>query len=159
MKLIDPSHDLWTALPADEAPTAPRAHLLLSLTAWRTARRGWPAGLPVGVSLVNTDEIRELSADLQRVDLITLEFPKWTDGRAYSQARLLRARLRFRGEIRAVGQVLVDMLPLLQRTGFDAAVMRPDQNADAARRALSFFSGHYQADPRTPAPLSARQAA
>ena len=66
-------------------------------------------------------------------------FPKWADGRAYSQARLLRARYRFAGEIRATGEVLVDMLPLLARTGFDAVALRADQSQEFAERALSLL--------------------
>jgi uncharacterized protein (DUF934 family) len=58
--------------------------------------------------------------------------------------------------VRATGDVLVDMLPLLQRSGFDAALMRPDQNLDTARRALRFFAGHYQGDVVQSRPLFAR---
>jgi len=71
---------------------------------------------------------------------------KWADGRAYSQARLLRSRYRYAGEVRAVGDVLVDMLQLLQRTGFDTVVLRHDQSVNAAQRALGFFPAHYQGD-------------
>ena len=85
------------------------------------------------------------------------DFPKWTDGRAYSQARTLRARLGWRGELRAAGQVLVDMLPLLQRTGFDAVQLRPDQRLDSAERALRFFASHYQGDVVDPRPLFRRE--
>lgn len=85
---------------------------------------------------------------VRAASVVVLSFPKWTDGRAYSQAVLLRARLRYRGEIRATGEVLVDMLPLLHRCGFDAVQLRPDQDPEAARRALGFFAGHYQADVR-----------
>jgi uncharacterized protein (DUF934 family) len=88
-----------------------------------------------------------------------LHFPKWVDGRAYSQARLLRMRLRYGGEVRATGDVLVDMLPLLQRTGFDAVVLRHDQSIEAAERALGFFPGHYQGDAQDNRPLFARAAA
>jgi len=159
MKLIDLSNDAWQpAAPEDAAPPA-HSHALLTLAQWKAVRDGWPLDLPVGVALANTDEVGDLAADVHRLALVVLDFPKWTDGRAYSQARLLRARLRFAGELRATGQVLVDMLPLLQRTGFDAASLRSDQSLVAARRALSFFPGHYQADPLTPAPLFARHAA
>ena len=84
---------------------------------------------------------------------MTLAFPKWTDGRAYSQARLLRSRLRFKGEVRATGEVLVDMLPLLERTGFDSVVLRADQDRGAAERALKFFPGHYQGDVKNAQPV------
>jgi uncharacterized protein (DUF934 family) len=98
------------------------------------------------LQLANTADVEQLAADVARFTVIALEFPKWTDGRAYSQARLLRSRLRFRGEIRATGDVLVDMLPLLKRTGFDAVCLRADQQIEHARRALGFFEGHYQGD-------------
>ena len=95
-------------------------------------------------------EVEALQADLPSLGLLALQFPKWTDGRAYTQARLLRLRYRFAGELRATGQVLVDMLLPLARSGFDAAQLREDQDPLAARRALEFFPGHYQADARQP---------
>jgi uncharacterized protein (DUF934 family) len=76
-----------------------------------------------------------------------LQFPKWTDGRAYSQAVLLRGRLRFTGEIRAQGEVLADMLPLLRRCGFNAVQLRADQKLETAQRALGYFDDHYQTTP------------
>jgi uncharacterized protein (DUF934 family) len=100
--------------------------------------------------LPNDVDVESLRPELSRLDIVALQFPKWTDGRAYSQARVLRTRLGYRGEIRAVGEVLVDMLPLLQRTGFDAVVLRADQKRDAAERALGFFDGYYQGDARRP---------
>lgn len=159
MKLIDSRGDPWHPVVADEAAPAVRSHALLTLAQWEAVRAAWPLDVPVGVLLANTDDVRRVAADLPRLGLIALDFPKWTDGRAYSQARLLRARLRYAGELRASGQVLVDMLPLLQRTGFDAAALRADQDEQAARRALSFFPGHYQADPLAPAPRFGRQVA
>jgi uncharacterized protein (DUF934 family) len=122
-------------------------------------RTHWPAGVPVGLKLANDQGLEALAADLPRFALVVLHFPKWVDGRAYSQARLLRSRYRFGGEIRATGEVLVDMLPLLARTGFDAVVLRPDQSPEAAARALAFFPGHYQGDARDHRPLFARPVA
>jgi uncharacterized protein (DUF934 family) len=87
---------------------------------------------------------------------VVLQFPKWTDGRAYSQGHVLRARLRFAGELRASGDVLVDMLPLLARTGFDAVQLRHDQSEDSARRALTLVTDHYQGDVVQTRPLFAR---
>jgi uncharacterized protein (DUF934 family) len=70
-----------------------------------------------------TSEIKTSSSDdLPACALVVLDFPKWVDGRAYSQAHILRNRYRFKGEIRATGEVLVDMMQLLKRTGFDEAV-------------------------------------
>jgi uncharacterized protein (DUF934 family) len=116
--------------------------------------------LPQGdgaITLANDAEIIDLLPRLHQLTLIALQFPKWTDGRAYSQARLLRARYRWRGELRATGEVLVDMLPLLERTGFDAVQLAAGQDQAAAERALQFFDrGHYQGDLQQPRPLFAR---
>lgn len=153
MKYIQASSDPWRA--GDTAAE----HPLLTLAQWQAARDSWPAGRPVGVAMANTDEVEALADDLPRFTLVTLDFPKWTDGRAYSQAHLLRARFRFAGELRATGAVLVDMLPLLQRTGFDAVQLREGQDEAAARRALTLVSEHYQGAIGEPRPLFNRVAA
>jgi uncharacterized protein (DUF934 family) len=136
-----------------------REHALFTLSQWQSVRGTWPAACPAGVILPNTEDVEALHVDLSRWTLIALQFPQWTDGRAYSQARLLRARLRFAGELRAVGEVLVDMLPLLQRSGFDAVQLRADQNPASARQALQFFDAHYQGDAVHGRPAFARRAA
>jgi uncharacterized protein (DUF934 family) len=90
---------------------------------------------------------------LQGIDRIDLEFPKFTDGRAYSQAYLLRRRLGFTGDIRATGDVLVDQVLLMQRSGFSSAVLRADQNMAHAQRQLTQFTSFYQGDAAQPQPL------
>jgi uncharacterized protein (DUF934 family) len=155
MRFIDPAHDDWQPLRECDA-AIPRARALLSPAQWELLRQTWPAALPVGVRLANDGDVDALADDLHRLALVALAFPRWTDGRAYSQARLLRTRLRFGGELRATGEVLVDMLPLLQRTGFDAVVLRADQSLDSAQRALRFFAGHYQGDAVDPRPVFRR---
>ena len=162
MKFIDTPHDPWHTVGGEDGPSphpVARDHQLLTLAQWHAVRETWPAGLLTGVILANTVDIETLAADLPRLSLIVLQFPKWVDGRAYTQARLLRRRYRFEGEVRATGDVLVDMVLLLQRTGFDAAVLRRDQSLEAADRALMFFPGHYQGDVREHRPLFARPAA
>jgi uncharacterized protein (DUF934 family) len=161
MKFIDTHHDAWHTAGGEDGPIphpAPKAGLLLTLEQWHAVRDTWPAGLRTGLLLANTVDVEALEADLPRLALIALQFPKWVDGRAYSQAHVLRARLGFAGEVRAVGDVLVDMLPLLQRTGFDAVQLRRDQSVDAAERQLGFFAGHYQRDAVERRPLFARPA-
>jgi len=158
MRFINPAQDTWSPLADDGgAPAAQR--LLLTLEQWSSRRGDWAHAGPLGVIVPNTIDIEALHDDLPRWSLVALQFPKWTDGRAYSQARLLRARLRFSGEIRATGEVLVDMLPLLHRSGFDAVLMRADQSLDSAQRALRFFAGHYQGDVHESRPAFARPAA
>ena len=159
MKFIDRHSDAWLLLPDSEI-AGPAPHRLLTLAQWEAVRDAWSVDVPVGVLLPNTADVEALVADLPRIALIALEFPKWVDGRAYSQAHVLRARLRYAGEVRATGEVVVDMLPLLQRSGFDAVVLREGERQASAERALGFFpAGHYQGDVLQPNPLFARKAA
>jgi len=87
-----------------------------------------------------------LEASVEGVDRIELNFPKFTDGRAYSQAMLLRRRLAFKGDIRATGDVLIDQLVHMQRTGFTSAVLRADKDVAEARRQFERFADYYQGD-------------
>lgn len=109
-----------------------------------------------------SDEALEaLGQSLDGVQRVGLVFGKWVDGRGYSLARLLRRRYRFAGEVRASGEVLVDMLPLLVRCGVDAVVLRGDQSLSHARRVLGHFAelGHYQGDVQQPLPRFRRDEA
>jgi uncharacterized protein (DUF934 family) len=161
MKFIDTSKDRWRTVHGEDGPMVtltPAPYSLLTRMQWNSVRNHWPAGMPVGVLFPNDADIEELVDDLPRLSLVALHFPKWTDGRAYSQAHLLRSRYRYGGEVRATGEVLVDMVTLLKRTGVDAVVMRADQSRDAAERALRFFPGYYQGDVAERRPLFARPA-
>jgi uncharacterized protein (DUF934 family) len=102
------------------------------------------------IELANDADPRSLKLD--GVERIDLNFPKFSDGRAFSQAFLLRRRLNFKGEIRATGDVLIDQLVQMQRTGFDSAVLRDDQNLEFAQRQFDRFSAFYQGDAVTVAP-------
>ncbi|MBK7005185.1 MAG: DUF934 domain-containing protein [Burkholderiales bacterium] len=106
------------------------------------------------IELANDADPRTLVLD--GVDRVDLSFPKFTDGRAFSQAFLLRRRLGFKGEIRATGDVLIDQLLQMQRTGFDCAVLREDQNADFAQAQLERYAAFYQDDAATVQPQFAR---
>ena len=87
-----------------------------------------------------------MQADLAGITRIDLNFPKFTDGRAYSQARLLRQRRQFMGEIRAIGDVLIDQLVHMSRCGFDVAVLKDGVDAADAQRQFDRFAGFYQGD-------------
>ena len=93
-----------------------------------------------------TNDADPRTLDLAGVTRIDLEFPKFTDGRAYSQAFLLRRRLGYTGEIRATGDVLIDQLVQMQRSGFTVAVLREGVDASAAQRQFDRFEGFYQGD-------------
>ena len=157
-----PLHDTrWHLLSGEDGPVShpvAQAHALLTLEQWHAVRGHWPAGLKTGVLFPNDHDIEVLAPDLPKLALVVLQFPKWTDGRAYTQAHILRSRYRFGGEIRATGDVLVDMMSLLHRTGFDAVALRGDQDRAAAERALGFFAarGHYQGDVQVTKPVFSR---
>lgn len=84
--------------------------------------------------------------DLVGVGRVVLEFPRFTDGRAYSQAWLLRRRLRFAGDLRASGDVRVDHVLQMRRCGFSSAELAPGEDPALALRLLGAFSGFYQRD-------------
>lgn len=162
MQFIHSQNDPWHTVGGEDGPQPhPKAadHRLLTLEQWHAVRDTWPAGLRTGLIVANTVDVQTLAADLPRLSLVVLQFPKWTDGRAYSQAHVLRARLGYGGQLRAVGDVVVDMLPLLQRCGVDAVKLRHDQNEASARRALHLVTEHYQGDVWQTRPKFARATA
>ena len=110
----------------------------LPFTEWQQ-RPAWPA-----VSLANTDPVEDLAPHVGRLRLIVLNFPKFSDGRAYSQARLLRERLGYAGELRATGGVLQDQLPFMLRCGFDSFESEQKGFGEALARARTLFSVVYQ---------------
>ena len=95
-------------------------------------------------------------ADIDRIDL---DFPNFTDGRAYSQAYLLRRRLGFQGDLRATGDVLIDQLVQMQRTGFSSAVLKEGVDIADAQRQFERFGGFYQADAEVLTPVFKRELA
>ena len=93
-----------------------------------------------------------LAVSLEGVQRVELNFPKFTDGRAFSQALLLRRRRRFAGDIRATGDVLIDQLVQMQRSGFSSAVLREGVDASAAQRQFDRYAHFYQGDAVEAAP-------
>jgi uncharacterized protein (DUF934 family) len=106
--------------------------------------------VPNALAIDPTADVR--TRDWSGVQAIALHFPKFTDGRAYTQAYWLRRRLGFAGELIATGDVLVDQLQQMQRCGFSVAVLRADQDFTAAQRMLALFDGFYQGDASQPLP-------
>jgi uncharacterized protein (DUF934 family) len=134
-------------LPDDAAVLVPAARLLADADdiARRTA--------PTGVIWPNDRAVAELAPHLDRLALVALVFPTFRDGRAYSQARQLRERYGFRGELRATGQVLRDQFLFLARAGFDAFEVGKHGDVAAFVEAMTRYSVFYQpaADQRVPA--------
>ncbi|MCF8480887.1 MAG: DUF934 domain-containing protein [Rhodospirillum sp.] len=129
------------------------ATVLLPLVRWREERLDLiDAGLSVGVWLASTEGPEDwgltLAEDMARLPVIGLAFPAFTDGRAYTTARLLRERHGFGGELRALGDVKIDQVPLMARCGFDAIDPKGDPKGalteEAVTKALSRFRHVYQ---------------
>ena len=118
------------------------------------------AGAENTLQVANDVELAELVASgaLEGVQRVELQFPKFTDGRAYSQALLLRRRYRFTGDIRSTGDVLIDQLVHMHRSGFSSAVLAEGVDAAAAERQFARYSAFYQGDVLEPRPLFAREA-
>ncbi len=98
----------------------------------------------------------DLQGEFKGLVRIELDFPKFSDGRAFSQAVMLRRRCGFKGDIRATGDVLIDQVVQMQRTGFTSAVLRADQDAEHAHKLMAQFSAFYQGDALDAQPLFAR---
>ncbi|MFT3780306.1 MAG: DUF934 domain-containing protein [Ottowia sp.] len=113
------------------------------------------------LKIANDAELPEIAASgaLQGVERIELDFPKFTDGRAFSQAVLLRRRYGFAGDLRATGDVLVDQLVQMERSGFTSAVLAEGQSLETAERQFARYRAFYQGDALQPRPLFARDGA
>lgn len=112
------------------------------------------------LQIANDADLAALAAEnaFSGVDRIELQFPKFTDGRAFSQAVMLRRRHGFEGDIRATGEVLIDQLVQMHRSGFTSAVLAEGVDAAAAERQFARYSAFYQGDAQNPQPLFAREA-
>ena len=155
-ELVD---DNWTLI-EDGSAQVERAQIgpaggkvIVTLARWRAEPDALLAAhAAVGVLVPNTADIEAVYPQIIGRPLVVLQFPTFTDGRALSQAVVLRKRLGFTGELRAVGDVIQDLVFWLGRCGFDSIVPRKDQNLEACRAALRELTVAYQAaaDSHTP---------
>jgi len=129
---------------ASLATIADDVALMLALPEFRTERERWLARTgPLGVILAPADDEQELVPDLSRLALVAAEFPTVSEGRGYTQGRLLRERWGFAGELRARGAIRRDNVFLLARCGFNCFEL-PDSEFEGAAAALRTFSAAYQ---------------
>ncbi|WP_206953626.1 DUF934 domain-containing protein [Trinickia acidisoli] len=160
--------DDWTVVRAAEdgtlptVGTLPDGRVLVPFALWKQESAALIASRSrdtLGVWLAPDDEPADLVTDLDKISLIGVDFPVFRDGRGYSTARLLRERYGWRGELRAIGDVLRDHLNFMARCGFDAFAVRADKDIHDALRAFDEFTVKYQSAFDTPLPLFRRRAA
>src|SRR5262245_37954226 len=156
--------DNWRLLsrgPKGELPERPaEGNVIVPLALWlaqREAFSAYPGEL--GVWLDASEGPEQIAADLPRFALVAVNFPKFGDGRGYSIARLLRERYGYKGELRAIGDVLHDHLHFMKQCGFDAFLLREDQDPREALSALDTFSDGYQTSVLRTIPLFRRRLA
>ena len=157
--------DRWQTLvlEADETPETvalPVGDLIFPLAVWRARKTEIIARHKrIGLLLQPDERVEEIAADLDYFIVIAVNFPKFTDGRGYSTASLLRQRYDYQGELRAVGDVLHDQLFFMQRVGFDSFALKDGKNADYARAAaFTVFGDAYQGATIQPQPAFRRRA-
>jgi len=140
-KLIE---DPWIHIP-DEVAIPASGPAIISLIRWRAERDALVEREdPLGVRLTADQTAGEVADDLDHLDLIALAFPVYTDGRAYSNARRLRERYGFKGELRAIGNVLRDQYLFMQRCGFDTLEVKEGETEEDWRHAVGAISVAYQ---------------
>jgi uncharacterized protein (DUF934 family) len=148
-------------VPAEDGALAlPNGPVLVSLTTWQAHREALLAHVfDKGVQLKPDEFAEAIASDLPHLSMIAIEFPAFADGRGYSTAYTLRSRLKFTGELRAIGDVLKDTLFYQQRCGFNAFVVKADKDIEDALKGLDTFSAPYQGTANAPAPLFRRRLA
>ena len=153
--------DDWTLISASEdgaAVALPAGKLIVPLNVWLAQRDALlERRQPLGVWLDSHQDPAELADAISRFAVIGVNFPKFADGRGYSIATLLRSRYGFKGELRAIGDVLRDQLFYMQRVGFNAYAVRADKDIHDAFKALKDFSVTYQGSVDQPVPLFRRR--
>ncbi|WP_322103495.1 DUF934 domain-containing protein [Paraburkholderia sp. J41] len=158
--------DNWQVVRADEngalpdLAALPAGKILVPLAFWQARRDALTAARgkdELGVWLAPDSEPAELAADFDKLALIAVDFPVFRDGRGYSSARLLRERFGYKGELRAIGDVLRDQLRFYERCGFDSYALRADKDLNDALKAFTEFTVQYQGAFDEPSPLFRRR--
>jgi uncharacterized protein (DUF934 family) len=153
--------DDWTLLRLNEGEQpetvlVPAGKIIVPLKVWQAQRTVLQQRADRGVWLASDERPENLKDDIAAFAVIAVEFPKFADGRGYSIAYNLRARLGYTGELRAIGDVLRDQLFYMHRVGFNAFAPRPDRNIHDALKGLTDFSDTYQTSWDQKSPLFRR---
>lgn len=154
--------DDWAVLRLEEGEDAAsvpvrEGKVIVPLAVWLAQREALAGRPQLGVWIGAGERPEQLRGDLGNFAVVAVDFPKFSDGRGYSIAYNLRMRLGYRGELRAIGDVLRDQLFPMQRVGFDAYATRQDRSIHDALKGLTVFSEVYQASVDSKLPLYRRQ--
>ncbi|MDO3722301.1 DUF934 domain-containing protein [Marinobacter sp. chi1] len=153
--------DEWVVVsrPEDgDSLNPPNQKALIPVDLWLAGYERYAGREDIGVWFDSHQEPETLGDKVNELTVIAVNFPKFTDGRGYSIGRLLRERMGYQNELRAIGDVLLDQLQFMKRCGFDTYALRPDKDIQKAARCLGFFSQGYQAATDTDTPLFRRRA-
>ena len=154
--------DNWTVLreaPGPEVLTAvPGKNFIVPLEFWKMYQDKLEDYFgDIAIWLDSDENVNDIGSDLRQFTLIALNFPVFSDGRSYTNARELRQHLNYEGEIRAIGDVLRDQMFYMARCGFDSFEIRHDQDPDACLSAFNDFQTGYQSSIDEPNPLFRRR--
>lgn len=154
-------NDEWMVLRLHEGEaansvTVPAGKVIVPLPVWRCQHEALQGRKELGLWLASFERADDLQDDINRFPVIAVDFHKFTDGRGYTLAYRLRQQIGFRGELRAMGDILRDQLFYLKRVGFDAFEVRADKDAQDALNGLGDFSLSYQASTDNAQPLYRR---
>ena len=153
--------DEWSVLRLSEGNTpesasVPNGKVIVPLKVWQMQRDVLSHRTDIGVWFASNERAEDLQNEARRFSVIAVDFPKFNDGRGYSIAYHLRNRLGYRGELRAIGEVLRDQFFYMKRVGFDAFATRSERGIHEALNSLGDFSLSYQASVDEPPPLFRR---
>lgn len=154
--------DRWTVLREASGPEVLKAllgkNLIVPLQFWKTYQNELGNfGGNIAIWLNSHESVAGIGNQLHSLPLIALNFPVFSDGRSYSNARALRQQYAYKGEVRAIGDVLRDQLFYMSRCGFNAFDLRHDQDETLCLQAFRDFSTSYQATITEPLPLFRRR--
>lgn len=137
--------DDWITLDKQTAVPTTAGKVIVPLSRWRAEHNALlSTGAQIGVRLLNTEDVDALFPEIADRPLLALELPKFDDGRALTQARVLRGRLGYHGDLRLTGDILQDLVFVARRCGFNEIQPRADQDPNGCLRALKDFSTAYQ---------------
>ncbi len=162
IKNAEVNEDGWTVLKVASGPevlqAAPGKAMIIPLQLWKDFREEVEEySGSIAIWLDSNETPDKIGPELHSLPLIALNFPVFTDGRSYSNARELREKYNYQGEIRAIGDVLRDQIYYMSRCGFDSFALRPDQDPQTCLAALNDFTTAYQSSVAEPLPLFRRR--